>query len=391
MLDVRTVLVVAALLSAVSVLMLAHVGRGFPDERRRHLRIWIVGLLMQPAAWGLLALRGLAPDALSITVGNALLMLGFAEMCRAVRGFQGLPEGKAWLWGTVVATVAALWLFSAHWPHYSARVVINSACAVVVLGAMAWALWPQFRQGGFGAARFTGGLAVLGLLLALWRLAEHALAPRPMGSLLQPGPADSAMFVYASIGVTFLSLGFVLMHTERAYHALRQLASVDPLTGVMARSMLAEAGARLLAQARRHGRPVSALLLDLDNFKPVNDSMGHEAGDRMLRHLAERARKVLRGEDLFCRLGGDEFVALLPNTDVAGARVVAERLRTALAEGLLVFRGVELPTPLSIGVAEAARGELDVQALVKRADDAMYVAKRAGGDRIHQAGVAPAL
>ena len=67
------------------------------------------------------------------------------------------------------------------------------------------------------------------------------------------------------------------------------------------------------------------------------------------------------------------------------AEAMAERLRAALAEGLLVFRGVELPTPLSIGVAEAARGELDVQALVKRADDAMYVAKRAGGDRIHLA------
>src|SRR5690606_40802753 len=110
------------------------------------------------------------------------------------------------------------------------------------------------------------------------------------------------------LGVTFLSQGFVLMHTERAYNTLRQLASVDPLTGVTARAVLAEAGNRMLAEARRHGRAVSALLLDLDQFKPVNDSLGHEAGDRMLRHLAGRARRVLAGADPPCPLGRGECV-----------------------------------------------------------------------------------
>lgn len=384
-LDVRSVMLVGVLLSALTVLLFTHVGRAFPAERKRHLRLWTVGLLMQPLAWGLLAARGWLPDAASIVLGNGLLLLGFGEMLRAVRGFQGRPERAGLVWGGVLAAMLGLALFSAVWPHYSARVLVNSTCAALIIGGIAWVLRPAFRRGGFSAARLVGLFALLGVGVAAWRFGQHALAPRADGSLFEAGPSDLAVFVYACVGVTFLSLGFVLMHTERAYHALYHLASVDPLTGVMARGVLAEAGNRMLSEARRHGRPVSALLLDLDHFKPVNDSLGHEAGDRMLRHVAERAQRVLRGEDLFCRLGGDEFVALLPNTEVAGARVVADRLRQALGEDLLVFRGSELPVPLSIGVAAAARGELDVQALVKRADEAMYAAKRAGGDRVHQA------
>lgn len=385
MLDVRTILAVAVLMGAVAILLLTQAARAFPPDRSRTLRIWIVSLLLQLLAWTCIGLRDMAPDILSITVGNGLLMLGFAEMCRAVRSFSGRPEHAGWLWSLVLLATALIWLFSAWWPHYSARVLLVSAVGMVGLALIGWTLRPAFRREGLHAARFTALYAWMGVALTLWRISAHALEPRAAGSLLQATLPDLAVFLYASLGVTFLSQGFVLMHTERAYNTLRQLASVDPLTGVTARAVLAEAGNRMLAEARRHGRAVSALLLDLDQFKPVNDSLGHEAGDRMLRHLAERARRVLRGEDLLCRLGGDEFVALLPNTDLAGARRVAERLHEALTRDLLVFRGVELPIPVSMGVAEALPGETDLQALIKRADEAMCAAKRAGGDRVEVA------
>ena len=140
-----------------------------------------------------------------------------------------------------------------------------------------------------------------------------------------------------------------------------------------------------MSEARRLQRPIAVLLLDLDQFKAVNDSLGHEAGDLMLRHLAARARLVLRGEDLLCRLGGDEFVMLLPNTDGPGARIVAGRLRESLAGAPLLFRGKVLPIPLSIGVVASSGADADLAALVERADEAMYAAERAGGDRIQVA------
>ncbi|HEX5693239.1 MAG TPA: GGDEF domain-containing protein, partial [Arenimonas sp.] len=215
----------------------------------------------------------------------------------------------------------------------------------------------------------------------VWRFIEHALAMRPDGSLFEAGLSDMLVFTYACVGVMFLSLGFVLMHTERAYEALRKLATVDQLTGVLARGGLVEQGERLVSEARRHGRPLAVLLMDMDQFKAVNDSLGHAAGDGVLKHLAARARLVLRGEDVLGRLGGDEFVALLPSTDADGARVVAERLRDAINHAHMLHRGEEVPVPVSIGVAQVGEDEALETALL-RADQAMYQAKRAGGDRV---------
>ena len=129
------------------------------------------------------------------------------------------------------------------------------------------------------------------------------------------------------------------------------------------------------------GRPLAVLLMDIDQFKAVNDSLGHAAGDGVLKHLATRARLVLRGEDVLGRLGGDEFVALLPSTDVAGARIVAERLREAVNHAHMLYRGEEVPVPVSIGVAQAGDDE-PLEAVLQRADQAMYLAKRAGGDQV---------
>ena len=383
-LDVRSVMLVGVLLSLLTVVLLAQAGQAFPPERRRHLRIWTVGLMLQPVAWAMLATRGLVSDALSIALGNGLLLLGFAEMARAVRGFQGLPEQRLGLWTLVALVVVGLMVFSEGYPHYSARVLVNSSCAAILLGVIAAALVRAYPRRGFTAARLTGAFAGLGVLVALWRFVEHTSDPRATGSLFDAGPSDIAVFTYACVGVTFLSLGFVLMHTERAYEDLRKLASLDPLTGVLARSGLAESGQRLLSEARRYRRPLSVLLMDMDQFKQVNDNLGHAAGDSVLRHLAERARRVLRGEDVLARLGGDEFVALLPSTDAAGARVVAERLREALHQAHALYRGEEVPVDLSIGVAEA-RVDESLDALMQRADQAMYQAKRAGGDRVELA------
>ena len=380
-LDVLSVMQVGVLLSALTVLFLTQAGQHFPTERRRHLRIWTVGLLLHPLAWAMLALRGQLPDPVSISLGNGLLLLGFAEMARAVRGFQGLPERRYRLWGVVVVAVAGLVWFSEFRPHYSARVLVNSVAATVLLGTIALAMSAAYRRGGFTAARLTGAFAAFGVLVAAWRFVEHSLAPRAQGSLFEAGPSDMVVFTYACVGVMFLSLGFILMHTERAYEDLRKLATVDPLTGVLARSGLVEHGHRLVSESRRHGRPLAVLLLDMDQFKVVNDTLGHAAGDGVLRHLAARARLVLRGEDVLGRLGGDEFVALLPSTDAAGARVVAERLREAINHAHMLYRGEEIPVPVSIGVAQV-RADEPLESVLQRADLAMYQAKRAGGDRV---------
>ncbi len=171
--------------------------------------------------------------------------------------------------------------------------------------------------------------------------------------------------------------------------AARHLAMTDPLTGLLNRRAFVEAMSREIAQASRHDHPLSILLLDVDHFKKVNDTRGHEGGDVVLRGVAGVAQQIARKSDLVARWGGEEFVVGLPYAAEAGARVAAERLRRAIADASFALpEGPPLRVTASIGVAHAVRGEtLDV--IVARADQAMYLAKSRGRNRVEtsEAGV----
>lgn len=162
---------------------------------------------------------------------------------------------------------------------------------------------------------------------------------------------------------------------------LARLARMDRLTGLPNRLHLEEQLARLTSTARRRHQALSAMVIDVDYFKSVNDSYGHAAGDEVLRTLAVRMASALRAEDMLGRWGGEEFLALLPNTEVEGARVVAERLRTAAsAEPVTMSDGLSVRVTVSIGCATAI-GPFD-EGVVNRADQAVYSAKTLGRDRV---------
>jgi diguanylate cyclase (GGDEF)-like protein len=164
--------------------------------------------------------------------------------------------------------------------------------------------------------------------------------------------------------------------------AARHLAMTDPLTGLLNRRAFVEAMTREIARAARHSHPLSVMLLDVDHFKKVNDTRGHEGGDVVLRGVAEIAQRIARKSDLVARWGGEEFVAGLPHAAEAGARVAAERLRRAISDASFALPdGTALRITASIGVAHAAEGEtLDV--VIARADQAMYLAKSRGRNRV---------
>ncbi len=169
---------------------------------------------------------------------------------------------------------------------------------------------------------------------------------------------------------------------EAANAKLERLATVDPLTAVWNRRHFLDLAAAELGRAHRHGRRLSVILLDLDNFKAVNDGHGHAAGDEALRTAVVRAREALRTSDQIARFGGEEFVALLPETDLAGARIVAERVRAAIAGSPVVTDGRAIPITASLGVAEWNASEPSIELTLRRADAALYEAKLAGRDRV---------
>jgi len=169
----------------------------------------------------------------------------------------------------------------------------------------------------------------------------------------------------------------------KARAELAALAVTDPLTGVSNRRRLQEDLEREYARAQRYGRPLACLMLDIDHFKRVNDTYGHQAGDRVLVLLADVLRETLRSTDMAGRFGGEEFMVLAPETSLSNAVIVAERLRQRVSEKSSMA-GCGIPhITVSIGVATTEHpASTDPEALVHLADQALYAAKEGGRNRV---------
>ena len=163
---------------------------------------------------------------------------------------------------------------------------------------------------------------------------------------------------------------------------LRVLSETDELSGLFNRRKLIATLAERLATFRRYGTPTSVLIFDIDHFKHINDAYGHLQGDAAIELTAAVCRAELRATDVAARLGGDEFVVLMPHTERAGARVIAERLRLRIAEALRAVGTLGQGATISGGLSELLAGDVSTDAVLKRADDALYCSKRDGRDRI---------
>lgn len=162
-----------------------------------------------------------------------------------------------------------------------------------------------------------------------------------------------------------------------------QRATTDSLTQLYNRQYFDDAMRKVMAEARRYECKFSLLLLDIDDFKTVNDTFGHVVGDHVLQELARVMKNQSRESDIVCRYGGEEFTVLLPFTAITGAAVLAERVRAAIAEH--VFPEVDgRQVTVSIGVTEGRRAESDISMIVARADEALYQAKKQGKNQVRE-------
>jgi two-component system cell cycle response regulator len=162
-----------------------------------------------------------------------------------------------------------------------------------------------------------------------------------------------------------------------------EMAITDALTGLYNRRYMETRICGLIEQAAARGKPMTVLVLDIDYFKSINDALGHDAGDEVLREFALRIRKSIRGIDLACRYGGDEFVVIMPETGLAVAMAVAERLRRRIASEPFPIQKGARTVALTISVGIAGLGGADSAAsVIKRADQALYRAKRDGRNRV---------
>lgn len=163
-------------------------------------------------------------------------------------------------------------------------------------------------------------------------------------------------------------------------HRLIEMTRTDSLTGLYNRRFLTQRLEEELERCQRHGNPLCLMLLDVDNFKQINDTYGHLCGDLVLRTLATTMREMFRKSDITGRFGGEEFVCVLPETTLDRAGLLAERCRSGIAAVNLVYQKTPLSITISVGVTELGADD-SADSLIRRADDAMYQAKQAGRDR----------
>ncbi len=229
-------------------------------------------------------------------------------------------------------------------------------------GAAAAPHLQALRDGPGGAVQFELRLSAGGA--QVWALVSASLMRQPAGA-----------------GTLLLQLHDIT-ERKRAEQRLARLAHHDPLTGLPNRTAISEEIERQIALARRHGRPLAVVFLDLDYFKHVNDSLGHEAGDELLRVIGQRLRAAVRELDMVGRLGGDEFVVVLPEIHaLAGIVAIAGKMQTECLKPVHM-QGHELRVGISLGASLYPDDAADARSLLRYADSAMYQAKAEGRNNI---------
>ncbi len=320
------------------------------------------------------AARGKAPDLLSITGANLLIFSGVYFQFIGSQRFFGLsPRIAPRMLAIIAVTLVSGW-YTIIEPNYRVRLML-SVLTVTYLFAIHAHLVYKHGTSSF-AHRFALGVLLCAIASQALRFATAWLYPLGTG-ILDTTPQNLMYVIAYPFVMLLLSISLILMATDRVRAEFEHLATHDSLTNALTRRHLEEVCQQELERCHRHGRVMSVLLIDVDHFKSINDSHGHQAGDRVLVQFVNAVETLLRRADVMGRLGGEEFVVLLPETSIEVARVVAERIRAKVSELI-----EPAPFTVSIGVTTNVPAADTVEALFARADTAMYAAKRLGRDKV---------
>jgi diguanylate cyclase (GGDEF)-like protein len=378
-LDLHTLGVIGAAIGiaiSISFTLLGLVLRGLPA-----LRIWATAFWVLTAAalaQGLNEEHGI----LSAIVGSGMIALANALMLMGIAVHLRYP--LRWRWPLAMAGLFIanqIWFYLSP-PSLTAEALVFGAHSVVWDLWMIWVLLWRSPRDMRNTCGFTALIFALDAAFYLLR-SVVVLFPERFANTALDDLLTTWNYLFGILSSFLLSTGFTLMLAERLTLDLRRLARTDALTGLLNRGALIETGLRLVDACRARGHACCVLMFDLDNFKTINDSWGHAAGDVVLNHFVGVIRETgLPRDTLFSRYGGEEFVLVLPAIDPPQAAELAERMRAEVAAQPATFDTRVIPLTTSVGIAGAV--DAGFETLVSAADGALYRAKRQGRNRVER-------
>jgi diguanylate cyclase (GGDEF)-like protein len=347
------------------------IARTYPKSIRG-LTDWSWGLLAMALGLPLFIARNHIPDLFSIVLANLMILGGFMLMNAGIRKFSGIATRihAAWLYGFVIAFAALFVWFTYVHPSVVMRVATLSLFTLVVISDQLRVVLKELPC--------TAGRNILAISLAILIGARVVRLVGLIFGIDQPtGVFDPSLLqlVYLSTPSIMIPLGsisLVMLASEKLHQDLEFVSRYDDLTQCLNKRAAMEALTQEIARTKRHGNKLSIMLIDLDNFKNINDTHGHIEGDKVLVNFSKQAKTFLRETDQFSRFGGDEFMVVLPDTGLEEAALIAGRFNAAGQENQSIAWSV------SIGLSEWL-GQVDSRAaLLTRADQALYKAKASG-------------
>jgi diguanylate cyclase (GGDEF)-like protein len=311
------------------------------------------------------------PDFLTIIVSNILLLSGPGLFYIALSQFTGSTYSKAFVIGVITAVLLCLLYFKYWEDDTGKRITALSLGSIAMVLILIYQLWRTQRT----TLRFSANL-----MLASFVIHGGFLVVRTISIIVDPPqetlnltPVQSATYLLSFALSFFWSMGFILMVSQRLRNDLMELATIDVLTRIPNRRATQLFLEKELSRAQRNEGEFFVLLIDIDDFKQVNDRWGHSVGDHVLTRTAEVFQSMLRKQDWVGRWGGEEFLVIVPGPCDGDA--LAERIRCEVAVSKYWQAGESFHITVSIGVA-CANQTNTVDEILKKADDALYLAKK---------------
>lgn len=342
-------------------------------KQYRGVRAALLANLCAAAALMLRLIESRQPDNMVIVIlSNALLLTGPGLFYIALGQFTGFTYSKTYVIA-IISVVVAFMAYYSYWDDDMAmRVIVLSLGSIAMVLILIYQLWQTQKQ---TSLRLSANLMLLSFIIyelfLIIRTISIAMDPPQQDDSLSP--IQSATYLLAFAISIFWSTGFVLMVSQRLRNDLMEMATTDVLTRIPNRRATEAFPEKELARLQRNQGEFSVLLIDIDDFKQVNDNWGHAMGDQVLVHTAEVFRSMIRIQDWVGRWGGEEFLMILPGpTEV---ETLAERVRCEVARCSYRHGDSSFGITVSIGVTRV-RDHVPVDLILRNADTALYQAKR---------------